>query len=362
MTALIKINTYNKEDFNSWVVKGLNNGLDDSIISRNRAIAQMNNPDADINDILITTAVFKGVCIGYRGVFPEKINYKGKRIKVGWLTTFFVDPDFRGKGIAKRLMAPIEKYYSNGIGSIHSSENAIKVYTKLGWNISFIDKSWFLFRLYKPNNYSTNTLIKRTADIFRPALNSIIGLFHNHWLRKNSDQIFELEYTNIIDDRLYSFLEVHSKNDLFFKSQERYNWILKYKWAMVSPCISRTNDKYYFANNIKDFFQCAAIIKRENNIIGFFVLRNRNGNLTVPFLHYENSKNKYVFLSILEHIIELKAHSITTSNVDLIRYINESKLARISKKKKIISYSHTKQEHFNNDIFKLQDGDGDLFF
>ena len=359
MPTAITIKTFTKIDFFSWVINGEQNGLDDSIISRNRAIAQMNNPDAEIEDILLSTAVIDGFCIGYRGVVPEKIIQKKKHIKIGWLTTFFVDPAHRGKGIAKSLMEPIEKYYTKGIGSIHSSENALKVYAKLGWNISYLGKTTFLFRLYIPKNY---TLKKRVLSIFRPGLNYLFDLFHHRWLMKSYLQKYEVEYVELINKELNLFIQNNVKSDIFPKSQERLNWILKYKWAALSPCLPRVNKNFYFTNYLKDFFQYAVSVKTESSIIGFYILRKKNGHLTIPFLYYDNDKKEYVFRSILEHVIELKGYSITTSNDDLVQFINESKLIWLAKQKLKISYSHTNQEYFKMRTLKLQDGDGDLFF
>ena len=132
MSDSIVIKIYTKVDFYLWIIKGKDLGLNDKIISRNRAIAQMNNPDAKEDDILLTTANFNGLCVGYRGVFPEEIHYIDKRIKVGWLSTFFIDPKFRGRNIAKMLMGPIEEYYKNGIGAINSSDKAVNPTNVMG--------------------------------------------------------------------------------------------------------------------------------------------------------------------------------------------------------------------------------------
>lgn len=355
----ILIKSYTKLDFHSWVVRRENNGLNDSIISKNRAIAQMNNPDANDDDILLTIAQINEKCIGYRGVFPENIIYEGEKLKIGWLTTFFVDPSYRGKGMAKKLMEPIINYYNNGVGSIHSSENALKVYKNLGWDISLVSKTTFLFKLHKPNNFSIK---KRIVNFFRPILNFTIVFFHNLWLRKSYKQEFEVEYTDIIDNQLYHFIRNNARMDLFLKSQEKLNWILRYKWPSVAPCIFRTNQKYYFTNYVKDFSQYALIIKVNEEIVGFLILRNKNGHLTIPFFYYADEKKECVFKSILEHMLELKTYTLTTSNKNFIQYIDNSKLIRFAKQKIKISYSHTKQAFFKAKTCKLQDGDGDLFF
>lgn len=359
MSSKIIIKSYTKLEFQSWIVKGIKNGLNDSIISKKRAIAQMNNPDASVEDILITTANINKKCIGYRGVFPEKIYFNGKEIKIAWLTTFFVDPNYRGKGIAKKLMEPIVNYYSDGIGSINSSENALKVYKKLGWKTSFITKTKIVFKLPKPRK---NTIKNILLNIVRPALNYTIELFHHRWLAKSYKEKYEVEYTELIDNSLYQFIINSERSKIFIKSQEKLNWILKYKWASVAPCLVRTNQKYYFTNYVRNFSQHGSIIKQDGNIIGFFILRNSNKHMAIPFLYYSNKNKENVFRSILEHVIELNSFSLTTSNDDLIKYIVDSNLMYLFKKKKATSFSHTGQKYFESIGTDLQDGDGDLFF
>lgn len=361
MTTAIIIKTFTKKDFRSWVINGEQNGLDESIISQSRAIAQMNNPDAELGDILLSTATLEGVTIGYKGILPEKVCFNGKVAKIGWGSTFYINPNFRNKGIARKLLEPFIDYYTSGLGSSHSSENVLKLHKKLNWNISYLEKTTFLFRLYKPKNY---TFKKRVLNIFSPGVNYFFGFFHNRWLMKSYQKNFEVEYVDMINDVLYQFIQNNGKSDIFLKSQEKLNWILKYKWAAVAPCLTRVNQKYYFTNYLKDFFQCAVVVKSDSNIIGFFILRKKNGHITIPFLYYNSDKRENVFRSIVEHVIELKGYSITSSNDDLVQFINNSKPERIWFKRQIIriSYSHTNQEYFIMGTFKLQDGDGDSFF
>lgn len=358
----IKINRFTKTDFYDWAIKGINNGLNDSIISKNRAIAQMENPDADDSDILLTTASIANRTVGYKGVLPEVMIYGKEKIKIGWGTTFYIKPEYRGMGVAMMLLQPFIDYYNSNLGSIQSSEKVVKIHQKLGWNCSFLKKTIFILRVYKPRSLIKDGLIKRFVYIIGAWFNYFIEIWHRAWLKKSFKKKFEIDYIETIDDELFKLINEYSKNDVFKKNKERLNWILKYKWAIESPCTERLDQQYYFTYYVKQFSQSSVVIKYDGRVIGLFIFRINEGHMTVPFLYYsENSKND-VFRSILEHSIRLKSFSLKTSNNDLIQFIERSNLFILKKYSKKVSYNHACKIFFSNNGKKIQDGDGDLFF
>lgn len=358
----IIINRFTKTDFYDWVIKGINNGLNDSIISKNRAIAQMENPDADDADILLTIASIGNRIVGYKGVLPEVMIYGEVKIKIGWGTTFYIKPEFRGRGIAMMLLQPFIDYYDSNLGSIQSSEKVVKIHQKLGWTCSFLEKSIFIIRVYKPRNLNKDGLKKRFVNIIGSSLNFFIEIRLRVWLERSFKKKFEIDYIETIDDELFKLINEYSKNDVFKKSKEKLNWIIKYKWAIESPCIERVDEQYYFTNYVKRFYQSSVVVKNDRRVIGLFIFRINEGHMTVPYLYYsENSKNN-IFRSILEHSIRLKSFSLTTSNNDLIQFIERSNLLILKKYTKKVSYNHTHKIFFNHIGMNIQDGDGDLFF
>lgn len=78
-------------------------------ISLVRARALALNPLADPEDIALAVAFHRERCIGYHGVLPGYLNIAADRSKVYWLVTFYLDPDFRGRGCGKKLVNEIQK-------------------------------------------------------------------------------------------------------------------------------------------------------------------------------------------------------------------------------------------------------------
>lgn len=76
-------------------------------ISEPRARAQSRNPYADPDDIGLLVAYGDGRCIGHLGVLPGLLQVGRSRVKVHWMTTFFVSPELRGQRIGARLLSAL---------------------------------------------------------------------------------------------------------------------------------------------------------------------------------------------------------------------------------------------------------------
>lgn len=102
-------------------------------ISLVRARAQANNPLADPEDLALVVAFDGDRCIGYHGVLPGYLNTSTGRSKIYWLVTFYLDPDYRGRGCGKQLVQAIQE---TGIDLVATglTKGAVGVYRSLGFS------------------------------------------------------------------------------------------------------------------------------------------------------------------------------------------------------------------------------------
>jgi GNAT superfamily N-acetyltransferase len=74
------------------------------------------------------------------GIIDQRVPHKGcLNGKMGWVQTMVVHPDFRRKGIAKKLMEDLLGWFvQNHVGKValQSTENAHPLYEKLGFQDS----------------------------------------------------------------------------------------------------------------------------------------------------------------------------------------------------------------------------------
>jgi ribosomal protein S18 acetylase RimI-like enzyme len=78
-------------------------------ISLARAESQSKNPQADPGDAALVVAFIKGRCIGYMGLVPGTLVFRGGTKKMAWMSTFFMDPEQRGKGHGNRVVSEIQQ-------------------------------------------------------------------------------------------------------------------------------------------------------------------------------------------------------------------------------------------------------------
>ncbi|UCF95240.1 MAG: GNAT family N-acetyltransferase [Desulfobacterales bacterium] len=78
-------------------------------ISLSRARAQARNPYALPDDVILVLAYVGERCVGYHGLLPGQFLREGNFSQVHWATTFFVAPDFRGRGLGELLIMEILK-------------------------------------------------------------------------------------------------------------------------------------------------------------------------------------------------------------------------------------------------------------
>ncbi len=76
-------------------------------ISLLRAASQAQNPHADPDDAALVVAYARGRCVGYHGLLPGLLRTARGDSRVYWLVTFFVAPDFRGRGVGTALVRQI---------------------------------------------------------------------------------------------------------------------------------------------------------------------------------------------------------------------------------------------------------------
>ena len=102
-------------------------------ISAVRARAQAKNPLADPEDLALVVAFDRDRCIGYHGVLPGYLNTSAGRSKIYWLVTFYLDPDYRGRGCGKQLVQTIQE---TGVDLVATglTQGAVGVYRSLGFS------------------------------------------------------------------------------------------------------------------------------------------------------------------------------------------------------------------------------------
>jgi GNAT superfamily N-acetyltransferase len=96
-SSKVEIKAIKVNELHRFACRTIETAHDDEILPINeaRALAQVNNPAANDDDVGLLVAYLEGRCIGYLGIMPGYLDTGDALEKVHWLTTFFVSPEHR---------------------------------------------------------------------------------------------------------------------------------------------------------------------------------------------------------------------------------------------------------------------------
>lgn len=341
-------------------------------ISKHRLFSHYNNPNLDENDIVLLLAYVDTKLVGYMGVYIDVIVIGNKTTKIGWLSTWWVDPSTKGSGVGREILNQMYAYNNGNIGISQFTKSAKRVYDKSGLfvtlqnnvGIKVVLRSTLSSIIPKLLNFNKINLVLRFIDF---VINIIINCKLNFlkFITKNNLKDTRVEYLNYLDKETIDFVENHNKNDLFKKNNLFYTWLKNYKWVEAAPVIDLTNNnKYEFSIYDKTFEIYLIKITKNNTCVGFVVLQKRNFVCKVLFSYFDEKDSK-----IISDVIKLQC--INQNVKELISYdsslnVNFSKsffiLYKTKKLKQSIISKKIDLNHLDKKKVKLHFGDGDCCF
>lgn len=269
-------------------------------ISPHRALSQTNNPYGHPDDIALLIAFVNNRCVGYLGLMPGLIAHNGHYLKIFYMTTFFVLPDYRGVGIGNVLLGESKRLKVDIllIGMAQSARQAFDragfkrlgklVYYQLQVNrlhylSSFLENS-FKFMANKAPKLLKLSLIMNRVETFTYFISKKI--YYRFVLNQARKEKKDFTYTMVkkISDSSFSFSS-HSK---FYRGIEAVNWMLKYQWILSAHEEKRPLDNYYFSS-ARDIFKYIAVeiySSDRKSFKGFMVLSisRRRSNTMIKLL------------------------------------------------------------------------------
>lgn len=325
-------------------------GLEESIISRQRANAIIHNPYVLDDDPVVSGVYEVGENVAYTAAFPDVVSEK----RIWWFTTLWCNPAFRGKGYGLLAVGALaEKYGEDCVFDLWGAPETIAIFNYLGLASTMIPE----YHL-RNKKYSLDTIKGCIAF----SLHKTIMRFNsrdNRWKKELSSIPYVLEYIDFVDAETYAFILNHSENNLFRRTSEMLNWILQYPFIQQCLIKERVKGKESFRDVSYKYRLSGIKVLYENRLIGFFILRESDSGMDIKYLYYENQFEKIVFYSILEHILNSKPKEFATRDRMLFSFIKACNLFPITEVHQI-SVSHPKS-FIITDSAIIQGGDGDNF-
>ncbi len=358
--------TYTRQELKEFINSDFFEELRNIPISRHRALSQINNPRASDNDILLVATYDDKKLAGYLGILPDLLFHEDSTEKVGWLTCFWVDNDYKSKNIAASLFLRVIRAWNQKILITNIVPDLEPVYQKTKIFQPTIYKSGY--RGYLRFNLSTvlppkNHLFRKMAPVLKLA-----DMFLNIPVDLKLRLFKSVETGNI----QYEYLQMLSKEDENFILQshepnwnkrgiEEINWIISNPWIIQSSMNSESQ-RYYFSSVSNQFFYRILRIKNiGNETIALAVLLVRNKNLTTPYLFCTDPGWMPLAKMIVNTIKEQKLDMLTTFHGTLVKTLKSIRTPFIFSKTIKKPYLISKKFEYLSAL-NFQDGDGDCAF
>jgi hypothetical protein len=350
------------EDF--WLSKTLP-------ITKKRALSFCRNPRAEKDDPVLLVAYQDNQVVGYLGILPDKIFFNNADHKLGWLTSWWVDPCIANKGVGAILLYKALNAYRERVGvsggseearkALHASQKFIALKPLKGLDIRFrIDATNAIFR-----KFSSLKIFRVWFKIADVMLDEIVNLRRFFWERRNNiRQRLTFEYVSSIDEETGRFIERHHQHDLTRKGRADLDWIMTYPWIVSAPQKDSASRRYYFSSISARFFYLGVKVFEQNNgLIGFLMLSIRNDRMSVVYSHFESRHAPSIAAAAVCHALAMDVSTLRLYDEQLVKSVSQLRCPSWSTKS--ISRGFFLSKAFADIPLtdcRLHGGDGDFAF
>ncbi|WP_114820836.1 GNAT family N-acetyltransferase [Chryseobacterium sp. KLBC 52] len=354
---MITLKTFNRKELEDFTSSGDFQQYDFLPITRHRALSHIKNPKASDQDTLLILAFYEEKLIGYVGCFPDNFNIDGKEIRYAWLSTLYVNPEYRKKRPAKALLKRVFEEYEGRIAITEFTKEAEALYNIMGVFDYVFPKEGkrYYFRTDAakmiPEKKPGTQPLKPLFQILDAAANGLISI-------KNltvSKPDFKYEILDQIDKESADFMNGFSGK----RVADEINTFINHPWVLEG----NKDEKYLFssfADRFKYFW--IKIFDQNNKLTSCFLLQLRDGYLKIPYLFADSNVDEVVrFLQYF--IVTHKVKGFTSYQTALNREIQQSKVFS-----PIYERDFKREYLFHKNLLELlpdhfdpnyQDGDGD---
>lgn len=347
---MIENRIYTIRDLKDWLIQNKNNGLSDYSVAPTRAYAIINNPCAKEDDPAVVVAFENQRPIGYSAVFSDEYVSGNMLGRFYWGTTEWIEPEYRGKGIAGKMMRAlkeavgVERY----IG-LESSIASVKLDQKQGASIIYYDKLKYLFA-------SHSSIKGRLIQYYYMWQNKRV-------LNRLQKYTFQNQYVNYVDESTYQFIKEHATKDVFLRQRKMLNWILHYPFLIGTHADPKAKkDICEFGSTMDEYSIEAIKVYVADELVGFYIVSQTNNERTLRYLYYNEQQQDEVFASVTLNLLKPGVEKIHFMSSELQAFMHQYGIKHLNRKSYIDKIALTLPPGMTIDAnLHIQGGDGDMF-
>ena len=337
-------------------------------ITRHRAISIIMNPRTLPSDPVLIVGYLNGEVSGYIAIVPDALYSGGESVRLGWMGSWWSDPDPSNSMMAVRLLMKVYELYNGFVAGFSAAEKAEQIFRNSNRFKDFRFAAGYQYLLrsnlgyWIPRKYPG---MRHLGGIIRLA-DGLLNLVQNTRLRlwrssNKIDRSLSIEYlTQIHDTDTIEFIRQHSNSQLTRRNHEDINTMIKYPTSLATILEDKNKSKYFFSNTSERFlYRLYRILDSSKKIAAVVLICVDGDHLTVPFVFNRKDIEKIVLISVLHHIIDMNIDMVTTFHAGLIEQMKMLKVPYVYKKKRkrnsLISKKINHKPYINP---YMQDGDG----
>lgn len=337
-------------------------------VSELRIKSYLKNPRATPSDKVLFIAFDGEKAIGFRTILPDTIFTKKGEFRVAILSGSHTRPDYRRKGISSNILDQVFNEWNGQIIYSNYAPNSQQLYSKSNRFQILKELSGAKFFIKSPLE---NIIGKRFPELaFSTPILRVLDLSANAFFNKKASKSTGLIFEKIdeISKKNTAFLSVFLKNKKgVLRGTEELNWIIENPWISDNSIFAEAQKKYPFTLFTKKTKRLNFSIKKENQVIGFLMIFQKNSQLTIPYLYLSASASRLlneIANFIHQQVLELNASTLLIADPKLAESYKKTGGFIFSKKRNQTFFISKKLAEQIGDTFDFLvfDGDGDHVF
>jgi hypothetical protein len=356
--------SFNKKALWEFIHSETYQNLENLPISYHRAVSHFHNPRADENDVLLV-ATFDGIkTVGYLGVLPDFVFLNNEKQKIGWFSCFWVDEAYKSKNVAASLFLRIIKAWNKKIMITNIVPTLIPTYQKTKIFQPTVYKTGlrcyykFNFSELLPPKKAIFGQIKLLLKIGDWVLNSLLAPFSYFRKTKSENNVHFLEISKP-DEEIGGLLI--NKFNISNRKKEDLDWALAYPWVIQKEEDLKSKQYYFSSVSSVFYYKLFKVLDSNQRFVGFFLLKIRDGALSIPYFHVEPKFRTLAVQFIFNWLKNNQIDILTIFLPELIEGFKTAKLPFLFQKPIQKAYIFSKDLSQIPDL-NFQDGDGDCVF
>lgn len=318
-----ELKLYTVAELREWIEQNhASEGLSERIIAPHRAYAVIHNPYVEDDDPVVAAIFIEGESAAYVTAFPEMID--GKRY--WWFSSLWCDPKHRGNGYGLIVIGSlVEIYGAEYCLDRWGAEDTVEIFAYFGHKTAYTPRYTLGCKIDKSTSKGKIVAFVRAAQ---KCLHRLTG-------RPFQREDYTLCYISYINEHTYAFMRAHKGDDYMLRTQETFNWVLRYPSSYSAPLAERIDKKLPIFQAETPHTELFAVqVWNRDKLIGFYMMKQNADVLHILYLYYEVTTKTKVFASIRDHVKRMKIDQCVTEHKPLAEYL----------KKEIYFPKHSEQE------------------